>query len=125
MSQSYSVVTDGMGHVQSKTPTSSSSAPVSHGSRLSSSVNSNNQLSDSRTSPNGWKQAGSQEHKLHTQNGGGDSGHSLRALDKGYDFSAISGQGLEKDDMEQEDVFLDPLEPKVPTFFSNLDPRYE
>ena len=124
MSQSSNEITDLSGNVHlKKNPSHSLSEPVLHSSRQSSSMDSNPRGSDSRTSPNGWKQTGSQDHKFSSQNGGGDHGHSLTSVAKSNDLSAISEHGLGTDDTEQEDVFLDPVEQSVPTFFSNMDPR--
>lgn len=86
---------------------------------------SGNKIGDSLTSPNGVRQTDTHNHISKSENGGSDSRHSLESVDKANGGSAISQEffSAESDSTEQEDVFLDPVEARIPTFFSVLNPR--
>ena len=135
---------------QPKTPTSSSSAPLllnshqTHTGNLK--VQLGNHIENSKTSPNGLKQTDSQSHISKSQNGSYNSGYSpglqtdsqihisksqswssdsRHSLTKANGGSAISQDfvSAESDLTESEDVFLDPVEVRIPTFFSVMNPR--
>ena len=127
-SQSFSAVPDETQSRHSKMPTTSSSTPVLPSSRQTDSVNhrtpSRKESGNSRTSHNGIK-AGLQDSKTKSQTSSRNSRDSLGSGDKANDDSAISVEwhSADSDNTEQEEVFLDPLEARIPTFFSVMNPR--
>lgn len=124
-SQSFSAITDGTGFKQSKTPTTSSSAPVLQTDHVKSRTKSRKESGNSRTSQNGLK-TGIQDHKNKSENNNSESRDSLGSVDKANGDSAISIEwhSADSDNTEQEDVFLDPLEARIPTFFSVMNPSF-
>lgn len=128
-SQSFSAVPDETQSRHSKMPTTSSSTPVLPSSRQTDSVNhrtpSRKESGNSRTSHNGIK-AGLQDSKTKSQTSSRNSRDSLGSGDKANDDSAISVEwhSADSDNTEQEEVFLDPLEARIPTFFSVMNPSF-
>ena len=149
-SQSYTVMKNGNTFDPPKTPTSSSSAPLLFNSNQTGSKNVKPQLEhfleNTKSSPHGVMQTDSQNYLSESQNGTNHSGYSpgLQTesqihISKSHSWSNDSGHSLtkanggsaisqdfvsaESDFNESEDVFLDPVEARIPTFFSVMNPR--
>ena len=150
-SQSYTVMKNGNTFDPPKTPVSSNSAPVlfnsyQNGSKIVKPIL-ENPVENSKTSPNGVKQTDSQTKHSGSQNGINDTGYSPGLetesqihISKSQSLSSDSGHSLSKanggsaisqdyvtaeSDLTEssEDVFLDPVEVRIPTFFSVMNPR--